>query len=64
MERTKESLLKRREKLIHDIEQIFLDAEHWNTCVRQPDEALIDPDPDGVLRKMLATLKPMSAVTA
>ena len=40
---TKESLLKRRERLAHDIEQIFIDAEHWNECVRSSSEDPIDP---------------------
>lgn len=60
MEHTKESLLKRRENLAREIEQIFLDAEHWNTCVRKTSEAPIDPDPDGDLKSMLARLRPVS----
>ena len=33
-----------------DIEQIFLDINHWNR--RHPDEDPIDPDPDGTLRQL------------
>ena len=58
MERhTKESLLKRRDRLAHEIEQIFIDAEHWNECVRQGHEDPIDPDPDGALMRLLASLQ-------
>lgn len=54
---TKESLMKRRVRLAHEIEQIFIDAEHWNQCVRQSSEAPIDPDPDGELRRILNALR-------
>lgn len=37
-----------------DIAQMFIDAEHWNTQVRKPDEEPIDPDPDGLLREIAA----------
>lgn len=61
MEHTRESLLKRRAiRLAREIEQIFLDAEHWNTCVRQPSEAPIDPDPVGTRKFMLMTLRVVS----
>lgn len=60
MEHTRESLLKRRKDLAREIEQIFLDAEHWNTSVRKIDEAPIDPDPDGELKRMLASLRKVS----
>lgn len=54
---TKESLLKRRDQLICEIEQIFTDAEHWNLCVRASHEEPINPDPDGELRRMLSGLR-------
>lgn len=56
-EMTKESLLRRRSRLAHDIEQIFIDAQHWNECVRETHEAPIDPDPDGELKRILEALK-------
>lgn len=60
MTHMRESLLKRRDKLAHEIEQIFLDAEHWNTCVRKSHEAPIDPDPDGELKRILVSLRKVS----
>lgn len=57
MQHTKETLLKRRDQLICEIEQIFTDAEHWNLCVRASHEEPINPDPDGELRRMLSGLR-------
>lgn len=54
---TREALEQLWEKLIQEIEQIFLDADHWNRCVRKDDEAEIDHDPDGELRVLLSRLK-------
>lgn len=54
---TKNSLLKRRARLAHEIEQIFIDAEHWNDHVRKSSEAPIDPDPDGALKRLLENLR-------
>ena len=36
-----------------EVRQYFADIDHWNTSVRKPHEALIDPDPDGTLRAWL-----------
>jgi hypothetical protein len=41
-------------KARQEIAQIFLDCEHWNTQVRQPQESPIDPDPEGDLRLLAA----------
>jgi len=54
---TKQLLEQRRNKIIREIKQIFLDAEHWNRCVRAADEAEIDVDPNGELRDLLARLE-------
>ncbi len=35
-----------------EIAQIFIDIATWNRCVRKPDEALVDPDPDGDLQRL------------
>lgn len=51
---TLQSLLARAQRIRKDINQIFLDAEHWNRL--HPDETPIDPDPDGELRQALAGL--------
>lgn len=39
-----------------EIQQIFLDADHWNRSVRKPDEELIDPDPKGEMKNALEEL--------
>lgn len=36
-----------------EIQQIFVDAAHWNEHVRQPHEEPVDPDPDGRLQRCL-----------
>lgn len=41
-------LLARSRNLADEIEQLFIDAEHWNRL--HPDLAPINPDEDGVLR--------------
>lgn len=57
MAHTKESLLERKKNLIAEIEQIFVDAEHWNSSVRAEHEDPIDPDPDGTLGALWASLR-------
>lgn len=43
------------------IEELFVDAAYWNEHVRQPTEEPIDPDPDGVLRRLADGLDRMLA---
>lgn len=61
IEHTRESLVARAKYLKSEIEQIFLDAEHWNNAVRKPHEELIDPDPQGELKQLLNGLNVMLA---
>ena len=49
---SRRALLERTRAARQEIEQLFLDCEYWNEHVRQPHEALIDADPDGLLRKL------------
>ena len=49
------SYIEKIKKQLSEIEQIFLDAEHWNQA--HPDEELINPDPDNELRKLSWRLK-------
>jgi len=44
-----ENFVKRAQKLKAEIDQIFMDAAHWNECVRKASEVVIDPDPGGDL---------------
>ena len=60
-QRERDRILKKARAVRDDIEQQFLDIAHWNTHVRKPDEEPIDPDPDGVLRKLQDRLTRMLA---
>lgn len=42
-----------------EIIQLFLDADHWNRSVRKPNEAEIDPDPNGEPKAILKELNKM-----
>lgn len=50
------SLIARVVELRAEVAQIFTDFYYWNANVRQPGEAAIDPDPDGLLRLLLGKL--------
>ena len=45
-----------------EIEQYFADLAHWNAAVRRPDEAPIDPDPDGIVARLMQGLDRLLAV--
>lgn len=47
---TRQGLIDEARRIRKEIEQIFLDAEHWNLI--HPEENPIDPDPDGTLVRM------------
>jgi hypothetical protein len=51
---TRQRLIAEAKRIAREIDQIFLDAEHWNAA--HPHEEPIDPDPDGVLRRIRAGL--------
>ena len=44
------------------IEKVFMDAEEWNTKIRQPGEAKINPDPDGQLAEAWLLLQDANIV--
>ncbi|MGE0450871.1 MAG: hypothetical protein AB7Q29_14960 [Vicinamibacterales bacterium] len=57
---------KRREQIIaagrrslNEIAQFFIDCDYWNSQVRKPDEAPVDADPDGQLRRRFFGLQHM-----
>lgn len=60
----RQRLTERAMKLRADIEQIFIDCASWNDNARKPGEALIDPDPDGKLRRMADGLDRMLSAEA
>jgi hypothetical protein len=45
-----------------EIEEIFVDCDHWNTHVRKPNEMPIDCDPDGELRRLADGLDTFIAI--
>lgn len=50
-------ILNRMKKLRAEILQLFVDADVWNTVYRKPDERIIDPDPDGKLKRLADALE-------
>lgn len=46
-----------------NIEQMYIDAISWNENVRKPGEAMIDPDPDGVMAAQWLNLYERQALT-
>ena len=48
----RQRMIERAQVLRGEIEQIFTDCAAWNDNVRQGGESLMDPDPDGSLRRM------------
>lgn len=52
VKRNRARLVERARVLRGEIEQTFTDCAYWNDNVRKADEAPIDPDPDGRLRRM------------
>lgn len=50
------SLIARVVEMRSETAQIFIDTAYWNDNVRKPDEDVIDPDPDGLLRLLLEKL--------
>lgn len=54
--KTRKQIFAEMTRIRDEIQQIFNDADHWNNSVRKPDEAIINPDPDGFLRKNLDSM--------
>lgn len=61
---TRHEIIEKARKNLASINQIFIDAEYWNTHTRPKFGANtppIDPDPDGMLVKMRADIELMLA---
>ena len=54
-------IIARAKRLKAEIEQIFTDAAWWNDNGRHPHEDQIDPDPDGLLRRLVDGIDRMLA---
>lgn len=54
--KTLAELLAEAKKQRAEITQLFVDCEHWNDCVRKPDEERIEADPLGDMRRIAAAL--------
>jgi hypothetical protein len=50
-------LITRMLDLRRESQQILTDAAHWNSSVRKPDEAPIDPDPDCDLANIILAVE-------
>jgi hypothetical protein len=57
----RKKLIQRARALRDEISQMFTDVDHWNRCVRAVDEEEINPDPNGELTKLRASLNRMLA---
>lgn len=57
MSEKRQGFVERAERILKEINQIFLDADYWNAYVRLPGEEIIDPDPRGELKAAKASLK-------
>lgn len=58
---TRQQIITEVDRLRQEIAQLFTAAHHWNEHVRKPNEARIDPDPDGQLRKIAQGIDAMLA---
>jgi hypothetical protein len=54
-------IIGRARRLRAEIEQIFTDVASWNDNARHPDDALVDPDPFGELRRLATAIDDMLA---
>jgi RNA polymerase-binding transcription factor DksA len=59
--KTRSQIVSRAKQQLAEVQQIFIDENHWNRCVRKADEAMIDCDPDGQLKRIRAALEKMLA---
>ena len=57
VERDKAGIIARAKHIVSEIDQMFRDAEYWNS--RNPNEPPIDADPDGTLRQLRVNLEAM-----
>lgn len=56
---SREIIIARAKHLRGEIEQMFIDAAHWNSI--NPDKPPVDPDPDGKMRQIADGLDKMLA---
>ncbi|MGE0363026.1 MAG: hypothetical protein AB7R67_20095 [Vicinamibacterales bacterium] len=59
MPKERHEILAEARRIRAEIEQIFIDAEHWNRI--HPSEEPIHPDPDGRLRRLAKGIDQMLA---
>jgi len=58
---SRREMIQKARQMRVEIEQLFLDTDHWNRNVRKASESEIDPDPDGRLKKLGASIDAMLA---
>lgn len=54
---TRKQMLAEAERIKAKVEQIFIDIAYWNNHTRKPGEDIIDPDPDGQLKRLAAQME-------
>jgi hypothetical protein len=57
--KTRSELLAQARRIRREIKQIFSDAEYWNMNTRKPHEEVINPDPNGQLKRIANNLDAM-----
>jgi uncharacterized coiled-coil DUF342 family protein len=57
--KTRAEIINEAKRIRAECQQIFTDCEHWNSNVRKPHEAQIDPDPDGQLKRTIQAVDKM-----
>lgn len=60
-EPSRQEILDNFRSLRKDVEQMFIDCDHWNRYVRLPHEDVMDPDPGGRLRRLVRAIDEMLA---
>lgn len=56
MAKTRQEIIDEAKRIRAECLDIIATAEYWNTNVRKPHEAVIDPDPDGFLARTIASI--------
>lgn len=62
MDTERQRLINEAARIVNNIEQLFLDTEYWNEC--HPDNAPLNPDPDGELTQERERLMRMLEIEA
>lgn len=56
MSKSRKEIVDEARRIRKEISQIFIDVAHWNNNVRTAFEQPVDPDPDGQLARIAASI--------